>query len=93
MNDARRTARFVYDVFISYSHSADGRLGPGLRDGLHQFARPWRRLRALRVYCDQRSMSANPAVWSTIAAALDESHAFILLASPQAAQSPWVTAS
>ncbi|GIF23165.1 WD40 repeat protein [Actinoplanes tereljensis] len=79
-----------YDVFISYSHSADGRLGPGLRDGLHQFARPWRRLRALRVFCDKQSLSANPAVWSTIATALDQSRTFVLLASPQAAQSPWV---
>jgi len=79
-----------YDAFISYSHAVDSRLGPALRDALHQFARPWHRLRALRVFCDQRSLSASPGLWSTIEAALAASRYFILLASPESAGSPWV---
>ncbi|GAA2773413.1 toll/interleukin-1 receptor domain-containing protein [Nonomuraea dietziae] len=57
---------------------------------LHQFARPWYRLRALRVFCDARSLSASPGLWTTIEAALDASHCFILLASPESARSFWV---
>ncbi|NUP77921.1 MAG: TIR domain-containing protein, partial [Nonomuraea sp.] len=79
-----------YDGFISYSRAADGRLGPALRDALHQFARPWHRLRALRVFCDARSLSASPGLWTTIEAALDASRCFVLLASPDSARSVWV---
>ncbi len=35
-------------------------------------------------------MSASPQLWSSIRDALDASEFFILLASPTAAQSPWV---
>src|SRR4051794_6060078 len=87
----RRTSTPVpYDAFISYGHAVDSRLGPALRDALHQFARPWNRLRALRVFCDERSLSASPGLWSTIEGALAVSRCFILLASPKAVESRWV---
>ncbi|WP_196778101.1 TIR domain-containing protein [Lentzea aerocolonigenes] len=79
-----------YDAFISYSHTLDGQIGPSLRDGLHRFARPWHRLRALRVFCDRRSMSANEGLWASIESALRRSRCFILLASPESAASEWV---
>jgi hypothetical protein len=85
-----------YDAFVSYSHAADGALAPSLRNGLQRFATPWRvfgwvnPVRSLRVFQDQASLSANPAVWPTIENALGSAEWFILLASPEAANSPWV---
>jgi WD40 repeat protein len=80
-----------YHAFISYSHEADPLLAPALQRALQRFAKPWYRARALRIFRDEASLSANPALWPAIAAALDDSGHFILLASPQAAASPWVT--
>ena len=85
-----------YDAFISYSYAADGALAPSLRNGLQRFATPWRvfgwvnPVRSLRVFQDQASLSANPALWPTIEKALGSAEWFILLASPEAANSPWV---
>src|SRR4051812_44508415 len=80
----------AYAAFLSYSHAADGKLAPALQSGLQGFARPWFRLRALRVFRDEASLSANPGLWSSIQQALQGSQFFILLASPEAARSPWV---
>src|SRR3712207_9593761 len=80
----------AYAAFISYSHAADGKLAPALQRGLHGFARPWFQLRALRVFRDEASLSANPALWSSIEQALGSAGVFILLASPEAAHSSWV---
>ena len=79
-----------YAAFISYSHAVDGKLAPSLQGALHRFAKPWYRLRAVRVFRDEASLSANPGLWSSIEAALAASQFFILLASPQAARSRWV---
>jgi WD40 repeat protein len=68
----------------------DGRLAPALRIALHRFAKPWYRLRALRVFRDDASLSANPDLWSAIEDALGSAEFFILLASPEAAASHWV---
>lgn len=80
----------VVDAFISYSHAADGLLAPRLQAGLQRFAKPWWRRRALRVFRDESSLSANPHLWSSITAALDSAEWFVLLLSPEAAASPWV---
>jgi WD40 repeat protein len=80
----------TYDAFISYSHAADDRLAAALQSALHQFAKPWYKLRALHVFRDQTNLSANPGLWTTIEQALSESQFFLLLASRQAAQSKWV---
>jgi WD40 repeat protein len=79
-----------YDVFISYSHALDGALAPALQTGLEQFAKPWYRPRALRVFRDTTSLSANPGLWSSIEKALASSDWLVLMASPQAARSAWV---
>lgn len=79
-----------YDAFISYSHAADGRVAPALQSGLHRMARKWYRLRALHVFRDQTNLGAAPQLWPRIVDALTESRALILLASPKAADSPWV---
>jgi hypothetical protein len=83
--------RFRYDAFISYSHAADGRLAPALRNGLHRLAKPLLKLRALNIFRDQTSLSASPGLWPSIEGALAQSRFFILMASPEAAASQWVT--
>jgi WD40 repeat protein len=80
----------AYNAFISYSHTADGPLAAALQSALHSFARPWYKLRALHVFRDQTNLAVNPALWSSIRDALDQSLFFILFASPEAAASPWV---
>lgn len=84
------TADLKYAAFISYSRAVDGKLAPALQGALHRFAKPWYRLRALRVFRDDASLAANPNLWKSIAQALDDSEFFILLASPEAAESKWV---
>jgi hypothetical protein len=79
-----------YDAFISYSHALDGALARGLQIGVERFAKPWYRPRALRVFRDTTSLSANPGLWSSIEAALASSTWLVLMASPAAARSPWV---
>jgi WD40 repeat protein len=79
-----------YDAFISYSHAADGRLAPKVQSGLHRFAKPLLRLRALHVFRDQTSLSATPELWSTIESALNGARFFVFMASPDAAASVWV---
>src|SRR3954452_17231605 len=80
----------TYDAFISYSRAVDGRLAPALQRGLQRFAKPWYRLRALRGFRDDASLSANPDLWGSIRDALDRSAYFVLLASPESAASEWV---
>ncbi|MGH3888191.1 MAG: LpqB family beta-propeller domain-containing protein [Pseudonocardiaceae bacterium] len=80
----------TYAGFISYSRAVDGKLAPALQGALHRFAKPWYRLRAIRVFRDDASLAANPSLWSSIKEALDGSEFFILLASPESAESKWV---
>jgi WD40 repeat protein len=79
-----------YDAFLSYSHAVDRRIAPILRRGLHQLARRWNQVWSLRVFRDKESLAVNPDLWDTIDKALRGSRFFILLASPEAAASPWV---
>ncbi|MEU8235557.1 TIR domain-containing protein [Actinoplanes sp. NPDC048967] len=79
-----------FDGFISYSHAADGRLAPAVQRGLHRLAKPWHRRRALWIFRDQTGLAVTPALWTSIQQALDGSKYFVLLASPEAASSPWV---
>ncbi len=79
-----------YNAFISYSHNTDSTLAASLQSALHRFAKPWYKLRAVHIFRDQTNLAVNPALWSSIRDALDQSLFFILLASPEAAVSPWV---
>jgi WD40 repeat protein len=80
----------LYSAFMSYSHATDARLAPALQRALHRFAKPWYRVRALRVFRDQTNLSASPGLWSSIEAALEQSQWLLLMASPEAARSKWV---
>ena len=80
----------AFDGFLSYSHAADGRLAPAVQRGLHRLAKPWHRRRALWIFRDQTGLAVTPKLWTSIQDALDTSDYFVLLASPEAAGSPWV---
>ncbi len=79
-----------YKAFISYSHSADDKLAPALQSALHRFAKPFYRLRAIRVFRDKTSLHLTPELWPLIQSALADSEYFLLLCSPDAAKSHWV---
>jgi WD40 repeat protein len=79
-----------YDAFISYSHQHDALLGPALQTNLQRFAKPWYRMRALRIFVDAADLAANPALWASIEDGLRSAQWFILLASADAARSVWV---
>ena len=87
---AARTATVRYGAFISYSHAASAEVARGLQKWLQAYAKPWWRWRAVNVFRDETDLTAAPALWSRIANALDQSSHFILLASPEAAQSKWI---
>jgi MTH538 TIR-like domain (DUF1863) len=90
LGSAKRGGRDSYDAFISYSHAGDGELAPALQAGVERFAKPWYRARALKIFRDETSLSADPGLWSAIELALSRSSWFVLMASPEAAASPWV---
>ncbi|SIR83636.1 TIR domain-containing protein [Micromonospora avicenniae] len=79
-----------YDAFISYSHALDGKLAPVVQRELEQFAKPWYRMRAIRVFRDDANLSASSDLWASIELALASSEWFVLMASPEAARSEWV---
>jgi hypothetical protein len=80
----------LYKAFISYSHAEDGGRAAALQAALHKIARPWYKLRALRVFRDETNLSASPHLWPDIEAALADCEWFILMASPRCAASKWV---
>ena len=79
-----------FKAFISYSRAASQPLAVDLQNGLERFAKPWYRLRAMRVFRDDSSMAANTALWSTIETGLKQAEWFILLATPASASSTYV---
>jgi WD40 repeat protein len=89
-SDSREAVSYRHDAFLSYSHAADGQLAAALQAGLQRFARPWHRLRAIRVFRDKTGLSVTPNLWGAIRRALESSEYFVLMASPEAARSHWV---
>jgi hypothetical protein len=80
-----------YDAFISYSHERDKALAAALQSFLQTIGKPWYARRACRVFRDDTSLAATPHLWPSIEEALSRSRFLILLASPEAAASAWVT--
>jgi tetratricopeptide (TPR) repeat protein len=80
----------TYNAFISYSHARDKAIASALQSVLQRLGKAWYERRSLRVFRDDTSLSATPHLWPTIEVALRHSDFFILLASPEAALSPWV---
>ena len=71
----------MFDAFISYSHAADGTLAAALQHGLHRFAKPLFKIRAIRVFRDESTLAMTPQLWPEIEKALRNS---------RSAQSEWV---
>ena len=69
-SDQPASRSYQYKAFISYSHDADSQLARSLQGGLHRFAKPWYRRRAIRVFRDETNLNVNPRLWSTIKEAL-----------------------
>jgi hypothetical protein len=85
------SAIYRYDAFISYSHDPrQSAITATLQQAIQRFAKPFWRRRAVSLFRDQTNLSANPDLWGTIVDALRNSKFLILIASPKAAESPWV---
>ena len=80
----------AYDAFISYSHSKDKPIAASLQSVIQKIGKRWYERRTARVFRDDTSLSATPQLWPSIERALAESAHLILLASPEAAASPWI---
>lgn len=83
--------QYRYDAFISYSHKADADLAKVLENRLEKWAKPFYGRRTASVFRDQTSLTAEPHLWPTIADNLDDSAFLIILASPTAVGSKWVS--
>src|SRR5215475_588325 len=85
------SAMALYDAFISYSHAKDKPIAAALQSAVQRLGKPWYRRRALRLFRDDTSLSATPHLWPSIEQALSQSRFLILIASPEAAASRWVS--
>lgn len=79
-----------YDAFLSYSHAKDKPIAAALQSVIQKLGKPWYVDRKLSVFRDDTSLSATPELWPTIERWLGQSQFLILLASREAAASPWV---
>jgi len=87
---SERAGAFLYDAFISYSHAKDKPIAAALQSVVQRLGKAWYQRRALRLFRDDTSLTATPHLWPSIERALEQSRFLILLASPEAAASPWV---
>lgn len=78
-----------YRAFLSYSHE-QRKLAKALQKGLQRLGKPWYKTRAFRVFRDDASLQLSEHLWNEIEKALFRSEYFILIATPSAAESPWV---
>ncbi len=81
----------AYNAFMSYSHAADARFAPFLQRAIQGFAKPWYKLRSVRIFRDETGLTLTPELWPDIQRAMNSCQFFILLASPEAAASEWVS--
>ncbi|WP_239771665.1 TIR domain-containing protein [Streptomyces sp. CL12-4] len=78
------------DAFISYSQSKNALLAKKLQRGLERLAVSRFRPMRMSVFRDVTSLPATHDLWQSIQRELARSRYLILLASPEAAASPWV---
>ena len=79
----------AYDAFISYKHAKSSAFATDLELHLKRYARG-RLARPRRIFRDEQHLHLGGDLPAMIREALDRSQYLILLASPQAAASPWV---
>ena len=78
-----------YRAFLSYSHE-DRKLAIDMQRSLHRLGRAWYQRPAFTVFRDDSSLGAG-ALWENLENALANSDYLVLLASPEAAKSEWVS--
>ena len=78
-----------YAAFLSYAH-VNSAVAADVQRQVQRLAKPWYRLRSLRVFRDDADLAAGPALWEPIEVALGESANLVFLASSAAARSEWV---
>jgi hypothetical protein len=78
-----------YDVFISYPRNYAG-IASSIHKGLEKYAKEKNNIRALRIFLDSSSLTVNDDLSESIKSALNKANYFILLASPESANSRWV---
>lgn len=78
-----------YKAFIAYSPS-DSQVAQALRSGLRAFVSPFWNRRG-DIYLSPADSVVSQVLWSPTSVALSNSEYFILVASPAAAKSAWVT--
>ena len=66
-----RSAVERYDAFISYSHVASGHVARAIQNGLQHLAKPFYKLRAIRVFRDETDLSAASDLGNEIREALE----------------------
>ena len=86
----RGDSRRRYDAFLSYRRTPDASIASALHVELQRFAKPFYRRRVLRLFRDTTTIPLTEEVWPPIEEALAASGHFLLLASPEAAESEWV---
>ena len=80
---------YGHDAFISYSR-VDAAAAAHLKHAMERFATPWYRARGARVFLDTASLAGGPSLRTAVEAALQDSAAFVLLASTASRSSDWV---
>ena len=84
-----RRASTGYVAFISYKHAVNTAFAESLEKALKAYAKPML-ARPIRVFRDEKHLVPGNDLPKLIADALDNSDFLVLIASPEAAQSPWV---
>ena len=81
--------KFSYKAFISYKHHVSTSFALQLEQALKAYAKPLF-TRPIRIFRDEKHLAPSVDLPRLIVDALDASEFLILLASPEAAGSPWV---
>lgn len=79
-----------YDIFFSYAQTGSPDLASAIVRRIKTFGRKWYRVRGVRVFRDASDLGASEHLWSDLARRIEQSHHFLLVATPEAAGSKWV---
>jgi WD40 repeat protein len=82
-------SEFNYKAFISYKHGSSTHFAADLESALKQYAKPLLSP-PIKIFRDEKYIVPNIDLPRLITDALDDSEFLLLLASPEAARSPWV---
>ncbi|MEW8693136.1 MAG: toll/interleukin-1 receptor domain-containing protein [Candidatus Thiodiazotropha endolucinida] len=81
----------TYKAFLAYSHSASSELAFRLQRAITKLGEPGYFLKKSRIFLDQTNLATTPDLYFTVQDAIASSEYLVLLASPEATQSSWVS--